>query len=102
MNNSKKSKKTVRQNEKFLPKSQKHDVNLRKNSTLYFQIGLIVCLPASYTALEMTFASANYSYIAPEPLKDVLYVADAKTYKAEENIVDKWPSRKEQHQRIRI
>ena len=45
----------VRQNEKGVKKSQKHDANLQKNSTLYFQIGLIVCLLATYGVLEMKF-----------------------------------------------
>ncbi|WP_044400140.1 energy transducer TonB [Lacinutrix sp. Hel_I_90] len=73
MNNSKKSHDLVRQNEKVVKKSQKHDVNLRKNSTLYFQIGLIVCLLGSYTALEMMFASTNdYVYkVSVDPDDDM-------------------------------
>jgi protein TonB len=39
----------------------KHDVNLRKNSTLYFQIGLILCLLGAYTALEYNFEASNYA-----------------------------------------
>ena len=34
---------------------QRHDVNLQKNSMLYFQIGLIVCLLAVYGLFEMRF-----------------------------------------------
>ncbi|MEP1488138.1 MAG: energy transducer TonB [Algibacter sp.] len=41
-----------------MKKSQKHDANLQKNSTLYFQIGLIVCLLAAYGLLEMRFETA--------------------------------------------
>jgi protein TonB len=36
-------------------KGDKHDANLQKNSTLYFQVGLIVCLLATYGLLEMQF-----------------------------------------------
>lgn len=39
----------------------KHDVNLRKNSTLYFQIGLILCLLGTYTALEYNFQVSNFT-----------------------------------------
>jgi periplasmic protein TonB len=45
----------IRQNEQIVKKSQKHDANLRKNSSLYFQVGLIVCLLAAYGLLEMKF-----------------------------------------------
>lgn len=37
------------------PKPQKHDANLRKNSALYFQVGLILCLLLSYALFEMRF-----------------------------------------------
>lgn len=33
----------------------KHDANLQKNSTLYFQVGLIICLLVTYGLLEMQF-----------------------------------------------
>jgi len=55
MNIPKKNHEPIRQNGEIVKKSQKHDVNLRKNSSLYFQIGLIVCLLASYGFLEMKF-----------------------------------------------
>ncbi len=35
--------------------SKKHDVNLQSNSSLYFQIGLILCLLATYGLFEMQF-----------------------------------------------
>jgi protein TonB len=38
-----------------LGKSSKHDTNLQQNSTLYFQIGLILCLLSAYIALEYNF-----------------------------------------------
>lgn len=36
-------------------KSQKHDANLQKNSTLYFQVGLILCLLGTFALFEMQF-----------------------------------------------
>src|SRR5690606_14345519 len=33
----------------------KHDANLQTNSTLYFQVGLIICLLVTYGLLEMQF-----------------------------------------------
>lgn len=55
MSNSKKNHDLIRQNEKIEEKSQKQDANLQKNTTLYFQVGLIVCLIAVYGLFEMTF-----------------------------------------------
>ena len=62
MKHSKESRNLVRQNEKVAQKSQKHDANLQKNSTLYFQIGLILCLLASYAGLEMRFEKSMETY----------------------------------------
>ncbi|WP_290697152.1 energy transducer TonB [Lacinutrix sp.] len=82
MNNSKKSHDFVRQNEKNVQKSQKHDANLQKNSTLYFQIGLILCLLASYGALEMSFStSKEYVYATTENDDDTIYEMDPEIYK---------------------
>ena len=36
-------------------KPRKHDANLQKNSTLNFQIGLILCLLGTYGVFEMKF-----------------------------------------------
>ena len=36
-------------------KPQKHDANLQKNTTLYFQIGLILCLLGTFALMEMRF-----------------------------------------------
>ena len=55
MKNSKKTFKSVGQNTKEVKKSHKHDANLQKNSTLYFQIGLILCLLGTYALFEMQF-----------------------------------------------
>ncbi|MGE5944761.1 MAG: energy transducer TonB [Flavobacteriales bacterium] len=55
MKTPKKSHDLIRQNEQVVKKSQKHDTNLQKNSVLFFQVGLIVCLLAAYGLLEMKF-----------------------------------------------
>ena len=55
MNFSKKNHDLVDQNEINVKKSQKHDANLQKNSTLYFQVGLILSLLAAYALFEMQF-----------------------------------------------
>ncbi len=62
MSNQKKTHELIRQNEQIVKKSQKHDANLQKNSTLYFQIGLIVSLLAAFGMLEMTFETTIPTY----------------------------------------
>ncbi|NRD18978.1 energy transducer TonB [Winogradskyella eckloniae] len=44
-------------------KSQKHDANLQKNSTLYFQIGLILCLLGTYALFEMQFQETKFNLV---------------------------------------
>ena len=67
MSNLKKTHELIRQNEKLVKKTQKHDVNLQKNSVLYFQAGVIVCLLAAYWLLEMKFETVipNYTVVVP-------------------------------------
>ena len=55
MKNLKKSHSIADQSNAKMQKSQKHDANLQKNSTLYFQIGLILCLLGTYSLFEMKF-----------------------------------------------
>ena len=55
MNFSKKNRKLVGQNENGFKKPQKHDANLQKNTTLYFQVGLILVLLLTYGLFEMNF-----------------------------------------------
>ncbi|NNE32620.1 MAG: energy transducer TonB [Winogradskyella sp.] len=55
MKNSKKNFSNAGQSATTVKKSQKHDANLQKNSTLYFQIGLILCLLGTYALFEMRF-----------------------------------------------
>ena len=70
MRNQKKSHELIRQNEQIVKKSQKHDANLQKNSTLYFQVGLIVCLLAAYGLLEMKFETEVSTYAGNPPLDE--------------------------------
>ncbi|NQX86076.1 MAG: energy transducer TonB [Flavobacteriaceae bacterium] len=65
MNFLKKSHSNVGQNDTTVKTSHKHDVNLQKNSTLYFQVGLILTLLAVYGMFEMQFQSKTYT---PEPI----------------------------------
>ncbi|WP_431132419.1 energy transducer TonB [Psychroserpens mesophilus] len=55
MKNLEKSHNIAGQSNKKVQKSQKHDANLQKNSMLYFQIGLILCLLGAYGLFEMKF-----------------------------------------------
>lgn len=79
MSNSKKTHELIRENEQIVKKSQKHDANLRKNSTIYFQVGLIVCLLFVYGLLEMKFQSP-----IPEDYGD-MYLPDKNTEISIEN-----------------
>ena len=74
MSNPKKTHELIRQNEQIVKKSQKHETNLQKNSTLYFQIGLIVCLLATYGLLEMKFETTIPNYGSLPPLEEPIYV----------------------------
>ena len=80
MNFLKKNHELVRQNEKNVKKSQKHDVNLQKNSTLYFQVGLILCLLATYFLMDMEFLTTDYSFKLPPDDNDVAEVFIMKDY----------------------
>lgn len=55
MKNSKKDFGIAGQSTTEAKKSHKHDANLQKNSSLYFQIGLILCLLGTYALFEMQF-----------------------------------------------
>lgn len=83
MKNVNKNHELIRQNEKNVKRLQKHEVNLRKNSTLYFQIGLIVCLLATYGVIEMKFLDEpmkleTASAFESEP--DVIQFKDIRIY----------------------
>ena len=74
MRTSKKSCEFIRQNEQIAKKSQKHDVNLQKNSTLYFQIGLIGCLLFTCGLFEMKFETNVPNYGDLPPLVEPNYI----------------------------
>ena len=58
----------IRQNGDIVKKPEKHDSNLQKNSTLYFQIGLIMCLLMTYGLFEMKFETVKYQVYNPPPI----------------------------------
>ncbi|WP_338359569.1 energy transducer TonB [Yeosuana marina] len=60
----------IRQNEKSVKKSQKHDANLQKNTILYFQVGLIICLLAAYGLFEMTFETRLQEICEFKPIEE--------------------------------
>ncbi|WMI69402.1 energy transducer TonB [Mangrovimonas sp. YM274] len=68
MKNFNKERSNAGQSTTTVAKSQKHDVNLQKNSTLYFQIGLILCLLVVYGLFEMEFETKvpKYEYAKVE------------------------------------
>ncbi|ULC59411.1 energy transducer TonB [Flaviramulus sp. BrNp1-15] len=74
MSNLKKTHEPIRQNGEIVKKSQKHDANLQKNSTFYFQIGLIVCLLATFGLLEMKFETTIHEYGDLPPLEEPTYI----------------------------
>ncbi|WCO02043.1 energy transducer TonB [Psychroserpens ponticola] len=61
MKNFKKSHSIAGQSNAKMQKSQKHDANLQKNSMLYFQIGLILCLLGTYGLFEMKFEKKEFT-----------------------------------------
>lgn len=88
MKNSKKTFNGVGQNTKEVKKSQKHDANLQKNSTLYFQIGLILCLLGTYSLFEMQFQEKK---IIPDTvtIDEVATIDVAPDYRVEKVKVEK-------------
>lgn len=81
MKNSKHSHDVVRQNDEIVKKSHRHDANLQKNSTLYFQVGLIACLLAALGLLEMRFESTISEYVQIEPEKDKRFEMPVEQFK---------------------
>lgn len=74
MKDLKKSLNIAGQSNNDVQKSQKHDANLQKNSTLYFQIGLILCLLGTYGLFEMRFKEKVYDQAVVIPLEeDIIY-----------------------------
>lgn len=70
MRTQKKTHDGIRQNAQVVKKSQKHDANLQKNSVLFFQVGLIVCLMAAYGMLEMKFEKTDGIVTTPPRIEE--------------------------------
>jgi protein TonB len=72
-------------------KSQKHDANLQKNSTLYFQIGLILCLLATYGLFEMQFQDKKIEvhFNEPQDLVTIDVIPDFRVEKTEKKLEPK-------------
>jgi len=87
MKNSEKNLNTAGQSTTEVKKSQKHDANLQKNSTLYFQIGLILCLLATYGLFEMQFQEKKVTIDAVE-INDLATIDVVPNYR-EEQVVEK-------------
>lgn len=81
-------------------KSQKHDANVQKNTALYFQIGLIMCLLAAYGALEMRFEESDFKIPTTAKVevdKDYMF---APTFRVEANAVETSEPLKKQPVRV--
>jgi len=68
MKDFKKSHDIAGQSNTEVQKSHKHDANLQKNSSLYFQIGLTLCLLGTYAMFEMQFETKNLKVATSIPL----------------------------------
>lgn len=74
--------------------SHKHDANLGKNSALYFQVGLILCLLLSYGLFEMRFQEKSFvltqvNYVDPDvEVMPINFILEKEVFK-EENEVSK-------------
>lgn len=78
MNFSKKNNKDVRQNALEKRKPQKHDANVQQNTTLYFQVGLILVLFLTYGLFELKIQTKTIeiSYDAPRDEEPDVYYAN--------------------------
>lgn len=75
MKQSNKKQSSMRQNGTNVEISEKHQVNLKSNSVLYFQIGLILCLLGSYFALESSVEkrTSQFVYANTPETEDIEY-----------------------------
>lgn len=97
MKNIKKEHNLSGQNEKSVQYSQKQAVNLQKNATLYFQVGLILSLLAVYGVLEMRFESTDLASIEHDVIPEFeAYTLDQNKYVIEDAIKTDVPKQKEQ------
>ena len=100
MKNSKKNLNSTGQSTAEVRKSQKHDANLQKNSTLYFQIGLILCLLATYGLFEMQFQEKKIKvdFNVPPELATIDVAPD---YRVEEVVQKKNETKVERSRELR-
>lgn len=74
MKNQIKNNKSAGQSAVDVRKPQKHDANLQKNSTLYFQIGLILCLLGTFALFEMQFKATPLEVAQNDPADETVEV----------------------------
>ncbi|WP_296382951.1 energy transducer TonB [Winogradskyella sp.] len=74
MKNSKKDFGIAGQSTTEAKKPHKHDANLQKNSTLYFQIGLILCLLGTYSLFEMQFQDKKITVIDEDDVAEKIVI----------------------------
>lgn len=91
MKNSKKDFGFAGQSTTEAKKPQKHDANLQKNSTLYFQIGLILCLLGTYALFEMQFQEKKFKIIEDDKAQADVVLIDYVPPFIEEVITPKEP-----------
>ena len=82
----KKNRNLVGQNKSSDKKPQKHDANLQKNTTLYFQIGLILCLLTSYVLLETESRYYPDAIVQATQLKEPIFLEEPFVFQKEEII----------------
>lgn len=64
-------------------KPRKHDANLQKNTTLYFQIGLILCLLGTYALFEMQFQNKTFALSKEKPEDQIVSLDYVKPFEVE-------------------
>jgi protein TonB len=86
MKNSKKAFNNAVQSIAEANKPQKHDVSLQKNSSLYFQIGLILCLLGSYALFEMQFQEHKIVLDVAE-INDLVTIDVVEKFRVEPDVI---------------
>ena len=77
-------------------KSHKHDANVQKNTTLYFQVGLILCLLAAHTLFEMRFENKIPKYEEQAQVANDNFEVTPPNYKLyQEQVADPEPVKKQ-------
>lgn len=100
MKSSKKPYDILDQSNNRVRKSKKHDANLEKNSSLYFQIGLVLCLLGTYALFEMQFEikAIDNSFVAVLLPEDNTF--DPKSYVPEQKVLNHQPQKQMRKQII--